>query len=238
MMTKIAVCDDDSFFLKSFSKLIATVYNGDSRAIDCYTNPKELMNSETKYDLIFLDIEMPEINGIELACNYRRNEAIIVFVTNMESLVFDAYNTTETFGFIRKSHLREDFALIIKRINKKVNSIASIAVKKGNRITKIKCSDIIYIEKSVNNVIIHTKTDVFSERKTISELEETLSHYGFERCHIGYLVNTDYIQHIDSTQVVLNNCERIPLSRRNVKKLKSIFVRRSDYSERYNIIDI
>ncbi len=237
-MTKIAVCDDDSFFLKNFSKLIATVYNGDSRAIDCYTNPRELISSETKYDLIFLDIEMPEINGIELACNYRRNEAIIVFVTNMESLVFDAYNTTETFGFIRKSHLKEDFSLIIKRINKKVSSTASIAVKNGNRIIKIRCSEIIYIEKSVNNVIIHTRNGVFSERNTITELEETLSQYGFERCHIGYLVNPDYIHYIDSTQVVLNNYERIPLSRRNVKRLKSVFTMRSDHSERYNIVDI
>jgi len=237
-MTKIAVCDDDSFFLKSFSKLIATVYNGDSRAIDCYMNPRELINSETEYDLIFLDIEMPEINGIDLACNYRKNEAIIVFVTNMESLVFDAYNTTETFGFIRKSHLREDFLSIIKRLNKKASSIASIEIKKGNRIIKIKYSDIIYIEKSVNNVIIHTNNGVFSERKTISEIEQTLSKYGFERCHIGYLVNTDYIHYIDSTQIVLNNYERIPLSRRNVKRLKTAFVRRNDYSEQYNIIDI
>ncbi len=234
MMIKIAVCDDDSFFLKSFSTLIATVYNGGSKAIDCYTNPRELISSETKYDLIFLDIDMPEINGIELACNYRKNEAIIVFVTNMESLVFDAYNTTETFGFIRKSHLREDFTSIIKRLNKKARSTATIAVKSGNRIIKIQCSEIIYIEKSVNNVIIHTKNGVFSERKTISELEKVLSQYGFERCHIGYLVNTEYIHFIDSTQVVLNNYERIPLSRRNVKRLKSVLMR-SDYSGRDNI---
>lgn len=237
-MIKIAVCDDDSIFLERFSRLIATVYNGDSKAIDCYTNPKELIISEVKYDLIFLDIEMPEINGLELACNYSENGAIIVFVTNMESLVFDAYNTTETFGFIRKSNLREDFKLIIKRLNKKVSSVATIAVKCGSVIIKIRCSDIMYIEKSVNNVIIHTVKGVFSERKTISELEKVLSQYGFERCHIGYLVNTRYIDNVDNTQIVLSNHEKIPLSRRNVKKIKSIFIKRSEYNERYNIVDI
>lgn len=238
MMIKIAVCDDDSFFLKSFSMLIATVYNGNSSAIDCYNNPKDLINSERRYDLIFLDIGISEINGIELACNYRQNEAIIVFVTNMESLVFDAYNKTEAFGFIRKSNLREDFTSIIKKINKKVKSVATISVKNGNRIIKIRCSDIIYIEKSVNNVIIHTRNGIFSERKTISELEKILTQYGFERCHIGYLVNPDYIYCIDSTQIVLNNNEMIPLSRRNVKRLKSVFTMRSDHSDRYNIVCI
>lgn len=225
---KIAVCDDDSYFIKKFYNLIISVFNGNSKAIDCYTNPQELVNSNTKYDIIFLDIEMPEINGIELACNYRRNDTIVVFVTNRESLVFDAYNTTDSFGFIRKSNLKEDFARIIKRLNKESFTLANISVKSGTKVIKIKCSDIIYIEKYINNVIIHTQRGVYSERNTLTELEKTLSKFGFVRCHIGYLVNSDYIHLIDNTEIMLINSEKIPLSRRNIKMVKSMFLRRSE----------
>ena len=238
-MIRIAICDDDTFFLNYFNRLIVSVFNGASNAIDCYTSPKELMKSSKKYDIIFLDIEMPEINGIELACKYQRNETIIVFVTNRDALVFDAYNTTDTFGFVRKSYLKSDLKNIITRLNNESFTLASIAVKIGKKVIKIKCSEIIYIEKSSNNVIIHTQSGVYSERRTLAELEKLLLQYGFERCHIGYLVNTKYIYLIDNTEILLTNSERIPLSRRNIKRVKSTFIKRSARSsDRYNFINL
>ena len=238
-MIRIAICDDDTYFLSYFNRIIVNIFNGASSAIDCYTSPKALMNSDMKYDIIFLDIEMPEINGIELASNYRRNDAIIVFVTNRDTLVFDAYNTTDTFGFIRKSNLKTDLTNIIRRLNKESFTLASIAVKIGKKLIKIKCSEIIYIEKSSNNVIIHTQSGVYSERRTLAEFEKLLLQYGFERCHIGYLVNTKYIYLIDNTEILLTNSERIPLSRRNIKRVKSTFIKRSARSsDRYNFINL
>lgn len=226
-MVRIALCDDDSYFLRRFQRTLWQVFQNKAERIDCFTNSKDLLNSEIEYDLLFLDIDMPEISGIDIAKNYKNREAIVVFVTNRESLVFEAYNSTDSFGFIRKSHIKEDFYAIIKRLNKNKSAIATLTIKNAGKIVKVKYSEIIYIEKLVNNVIIHTVKGVYSERNTISALEKLLSDYGFVRCHIGYIVNLDYIILIDSTEIILNNSERIPLSRRNVKNVKSIFLKRS-----------
>lgn len=226
-MVRIALCDDDSYFLRRFQRTLWQVFQNKAERIDCFTNSKDLLNSETEYDLLFLDIDMPEISGIDIANNYKNREAIVVFVTNRESLVFEAYNSTDSFGFIRKSHIKEDFYAIIKRLNKNKSAISTLTIKNAGKIVKVKYSEIIYIEKLVNNVIIHTVKGVYSERNTISALEKLLSDYGFVRCHIGYIVNLDYIILIDSTEIILNNSERIPLSRRNVKNVKSIFLKRS-----------
>lgn len=226
-MLRIAVCDDDSCFLSKFQKALRQFFKSRAEVIDCFINPNDLLNSKSRYNLLFLDIDMPQMSGIDLAGHYSRSDSIVVFVTNRETLVYDAYNSTESYGFIRKSNMNKDFLSIIKKLQNTVLSTAKLSIKYGGQVIGVKYSEIIYIEKSVNNVIIHTVRGVFSERNTITQLEKTLSGYSFVRCHIGYLVNLDYITLINSTEITLKNSEKIPLSRRNVKNVKSMFIKRS-----------
>lgn len=226
-MLKIAICDDEFYFNSKFKEIINEALKNRIEKIDTYTNPKRLLKSEEIYDLIFLDIEMPEISGIEVAKHYDRNESSIIFVTNKDNLVFDAYNSTDSFGFIRKSNLEEDLQIVLDRFNKCDFRLAVMPVKNGSKIIKIRYSDITFIEKIVNNVIIHTIKGDFSERSTITEMEKQLGNHGFIRCHVGYLVNLDYVRLIDSNEIELCNSARVPISRSNVKYVKSEFLKRS-----------
>lgn len=226
-MLRIAICDDDRYFLNKFQTSLYQFFKSKAEIIDCFTNPNDLLNSESHYNLLFLDIEMPQMNGIDLARHYSREDAVIVFVTNRDTLVYDAYNSTDSYGFIRKSNIKSDFLSIVRKLQNTAFSPASLSIKSGANIISVKYKEIIYIEKLVNNVIIHTVRGNYTERNTISNLEKQLSNHCFVRCHIGYLVNLDYITLINSTEITLKNSEKIPLSRRNVKIVKSMFLKRS-----------
>lgn len=225
-MLRIAICDDEYLFIEMFSDLINKFF-AETDSIDKYTNPKRLLNSDKVYDIIFLDIDMPEINGIEVAQKYALMDTFVVFVTNKEALVFDAYNSTNSFGFIRKNKMATDAQSVFNRLKTELLNQRTLSVKNGSVITKVNFSDIIYIEKVVNKVLIHTKEQTYSTRGTIAEVEQILKSSCFVRCHIGFIVNLDYISLITSKDIKLMNSESIPLSRKNIKRVKEEFIKRT-----------
>ena len=221
---KIALCDDEKTFIDIMSKLIQK--NLCTDVFDTFT-VQMFADHICEYDLIFLDIDMPCITGIELAKKCESYNTYIVFVTNKENLVFEAYNTTNAFGFIRKSNLQNDFVSVIQRFNKINQNSHYLSVKSSNGIIKIPFADIYYIEKQINNVIIHTQKYDYREFNTLSNLEKVLINFGFIRTHIGYIVNLDYIIKISNTDVEICNGTRIPMSRHNAKYVKTEFLKRS-----------
>lgn len=225
-MLKIAVCDDEIYFVNKFSDLLVKNLTLDIKKLDTFTNPAALLKSKEIYDLLFLDINMPKISGIEIARNYNMRETNIVFVTGKESLVFDAYNSTNSFGFVRKSRLHEDLQSVIYRYNQSFQSDECLILKSGSQIVRVRCSDILYIEKIINNIVVHTTKGDFSERNTIANVEKTLDSCGFVRTHIGYLVNMEHIYLIEKNDVILSNAEKVPVSRHNAKNVKYKFLRK------------
>ena len=223
-MLTIAVCDDDFYFANKFEKILLILIGDKSSRIDVFTNPQNLLDSEVIYDFVFLDIDMPQINGIEVAKQYRSDETSVVFVSNKESYVFDAYNSTDAFGFIRKSHLKDDLECVFDRLYKNVDRKAVLKLKSGSNIIKIKYSDIIYLEKLVNNVVIHTIDGDYTERNSLASIEADFLGHGFVRTHVGYIVNLGYIKTIDTNEVTLLNLKKIPMSRKNAKSVKDEFL--------------
>lgn len=222
---KIALCDDEKTFIDIMSKLIKK--NLCTDVFDTFTEVQMLADCICEYDLIFLDIDMPCMTGIDLAKKCENYNIYIVFVTNKESLVFEAYNTTNAFGFIRKSNLQNDFVSVMQRFNKINQNSHYLPVKSSNGIIKIPFADIYYIEKQINSVIIHTQKYDYKEFNTLSNLEKVLINFGFIRTHIGYIVNLDYIIKISNTDVEICNGTRIPVSRHNAKYVKTEFLKRS-----------
>lgn len=223
-MLTIAVCDDDFYFANKLEKTLHILMCDKVSRIDVFINPEKLLKSDIVYDYIFLDIDMPQLNGIEVAKRFNSDETSVVFVSNKESYVFDAYNSTDAFGFIRKSHLKEDLESIFSRLNKNINKKAVLRLKSGSNVIKIKYSNIIYLEKLVNNVVIHTIDGDYTERNSLTSLESEFLGRGFVRAHVGYIVNLEYIKTIDSNEITLQNLKKIPMSRKNSKLVKEAFL--------------
>ena len=225
-MLKIAIVDDEKIFIKSFVERLGKYIQEGIDELYMFDNSLNFLKSDTIYDLVFLDIDMPGIEGITVAKKRMNTDEKIVFVSNIESLVFRAYNATSAIGFIRKSHLDDDLKDVFKMIKDLKKEKRYITVKKGANLINISCADIYYFEKQVNDVIIHTVNGDITYRQTIKELEKQLSEYGFIKNHEGYLVNVDYIYCIGTSEIILTNKSKIPISRKNVMRVKEAFLLR------------
>lgn len=223
---KIAVVDDEKIFIKSFFERLEKYIQNGIDELYMFDNSLKFLNSDTIYDLVFLDIDMPGIEGITVAKNRINTGEKIVFVSNVESLVFRAYNATSAIGFIRKSHLEDDLRDVFRMLESLKKDTRYITVKRGANLINISCRDIYYFEKQVNDVIIHTVNGQTIYRQTIKELEKQLSDYGFIKSHEGYLVNIDYIYSIGTSEIILTNKVKIPISRKNVMRVKEAFLLR------------
>jgi len=221
---KIAIIDAELIFAQAFKQLIEYNLNDTIHLLNIFTTAEEFITSKQSYDVIFLDIELPGMSGLELAKNYKGNSTFFVFVTNRDDLVFDAYNTTSTLGFIRKSNVEEDLSCVLFRLKRQFQDNKFLTIKIGSSVRKIKYSEILYIEKVSHNVVLYTLTDTVTIRKTITEIENLLISNSFARTHIGYIVNITHIKSIDTKNVKLSNGKSVPISRQHVKFVKDKFL--------------
>ena len=225
-MINVAVCDDDANFIEIFSTAVSDNIGNDLESVDRYRNISTLMYSDKVYDLIFLNIDMPGANELYQAKYYDAADSFVVFLSKKQELIFESFNSTNAFGFIRKSQIPHDLDVVMNKFYKTKQRNGTLSVKKDYQVFSIRYSDIIYIEKSSNYVIIHSKNGIFTERSTLIKYENLLKHEGFLRVHAGYMVNIYYILCINSNNVTLMNNEMIPLSRKNMKTLKAQFLKR------------
>lgn len=237
-MINIAICDDEQAILQSYKARVKAIFDnkGIETTIRDYKNGNQLIQEcmNTKFDLIFLDIDMPKITGFDVACkvNEINEDCLIIFVTNEEQLVYRSlrYNP---FRFIRKAYL-------VTELNEAIISFLDVYLKKNKSqlfnctngdLIAVNIKDLIYVESNKHKVIVYTKKGILVTKAKISELAENLRELGFIRVHIGYLVNMRFINSVEKSEVVLDNKERIPLSRHRAEQVKIEFQKfiRGDY---------
>ncbi len=225
---RIAIVDDDHLFLDKIEKLVATVCDRFEQEykIKCYESPMLLMDEEdfSSFDIVLLDIDMPGINGIELAGQInkgRRSETVpyIIFVSAMDNLVFDALKQYP-YSFVRKSHL-DDIEECVTNIHKIRQASPVYAVKVGRATKLIELDKIIYLEKQGNYVNFYTIEEMLQERSLIDNKYKDLVQYGFVRPHVGAVVNARYIANIDSNCLYLTNGKEISISRTYKKEFRA-----------------
>ncbi|MCR5792980.1 MAG: LytTR family DNA-binding domain-containing protein [Lachnospiraceae bacterium] len=229
-MINIAICDDEQEFLdlirgelfKAAEKLQITIetcpYTDGNRLVESFCN------SEGKYDVVFLDIDMPDVSGLEVAKKLRMTEPeiILIFVSAHEQYVFDSieYNP---FRYIRKDRIEKELFLALKAANTRleVEKVRYIVVKTEFSEVRLKHSDIMYFETATRKVGIHLKNgEVLEVRKTIKELYKELNDEHFIKTHSGCAVNVRYIERFSSYDVTLDNGEQLIVSRTRIKDVK------------------
>lgn len=229
-MYKVIICDDDEIFAELLENRIAKeiINNDDECMIERYCDGKTLLEqSENQIiDMLFLDIDMPEITGIELADVIQQSHVNtnIIFVTNREDLVFKAI-CYQPFRFIRKEKLNEELPEAIKALIKKMRSedqLIDLNTKEGTVILPIK--EILYIESCKHYLFIYCEDNTYEIRDKITNYEKQLGSYGFMKIHRSYLVNVRVIKSIKSTGVELDNEELLPISRDKWQELKKQYL--------------
>lgn len=179
-----------------------------------------LTNFRPKYDVVFLDIDMPHLDGLEAAAKLREldERVALIFVTNMAQYAVQGY-AVDALDFIIKPVTQSAISLKMTKILKVVNqnkSIQSIMVNNENGTKRLALSDIKYIEVRIHRVIFHTIDGINDIYGTLSEIEKQISNKSFSRCNNCFLVNLMYVKGIEDNCVNVDG-EKLPMSRRQKK---------------------
>lgn len=220
-MIKIAICDDEQIFLNDLRNKICDICKNEKIefSTDSYTDGYSLLENQNKYHIIFLDIDMPMLNGLSVAeninINKKNNELpFLVFVSSNDHLVFDALRNYP-FSFIRKSNLNSELKECILKIKNKLNFFSrSYTIHTGREDIVVEVKDTIFLEKEKNYVVFHLVNNDYIVRSNINTEYERLSDFGFIRPHIGYLVNCSFVKSISANKIQLTNGELIPISKK------------------------
>lgn len=196
--------------------------------ITTYSDPTSFLNENNfKYDLIFLDIEMPKINGISLAKRIREKDSNVglVFITNMAQYAINGYEVS-AIDYILKPLDYYDFAL---KFNKIINfvkrNISNYIYLKSveNNLIKVDVNEIIYVEIFSHYLIYHLENREIKVRGTISEAENNLSNYYFSRISKSFLVNLKHVINIRLDNVLLTGNIELIISRLRKKDFLEAF---------------
>ncbi|MGN0507077.1 MAG: LytR/AlgR family response regulator transcription factor [Lachnospiraceae bacterium] len=219
MKYKLAICDDDAK-QRAYLEDIVTAWAEKNRhltEIKPYESAKAFLfdwAEEKDFDILLLDIEMPEVSGIELAKAVRRENSTIqiVFITGFYEYFSDGFDVSALHYLIKPV----DAAKLCPVLDKAVNNLAyrqrSVLLSTADGEIKVSLADILYIESENVYVIVHTVHGRYRTRMTlgkfIGQLDET-----FFKVHRSFVVGLKYIKKITRTDITMSNGDLVPISR-------------------------
>ena len=213
---RIYILDDDMDFINELCSLI-----------NQYIADKEyIINKDPfqQYDIYFLDIDLPDINGIEVAKTIKQlnNESIIIFISHREDLIFDALEVFPYY-FIRKRRLKSDIHKVIYRIHEIINS-QYISVDTTYGIVQINVSHIYYIEKLGHYSYIKTKDESIKVNKPLKWFVKELNDHIFEYVNQSVLINVKHIINENKEYVVMKDYNKFYYSRGRRQILRNKYI--------------
>lgn len=225
MVIRVAVVEDDPSCQKTASEYLAR-YGKEKNVtwnIKCFDNSAEFAFSYcAAYDIILLDIEMPLMNGLDVARRIRKTDSnvIIVFITNLANYAVQGYEV-EALDFIVKPYTYETFRFRMDRIVNRIEAQSrnsAILVNAKDQTYRVEISRLIYVEVDHHALIYHTQKEDISIRGSMKEVESILVPMGFCKCSQSYLLNLRYVTRIEKDTVYLRDIP-IHISRGSKKEL-------------------
>lgn len=220
---RIAVCDDEELFRIEFKSVLDKVLINAEYDIDTFSGGSSLYEAFLKnpFDLVFLDIEMPGIDGITLAKRLRTvsENVQIVFLTSHIEYALEGYEVNALRYLVKPVDMNK-LSEVLKYIQDKKNNSRQIMIKQEGEDIVIDINDIIYMESMDKNVRIVTSKSEYITRYNISDYEEELKNSSFLRIHRGYLISLSKVKKIVKNDVVMDGDISLPVSRSNIKALK------------------
>ncbi|MBD5146691.1 MAG: response regulator transcription factor [Ruminococcus sp.] len=223
----VAICDDEKIWQ---SELIDNLNEYKKmRKIDifiqCFSDGESCCEAPNdKYDIIFMDYQMENSNGIETARKIRKtnSDSIIIFVSAYPQVAMDTFEV-KTFRFLSKPI---DKAKLFKAIDdylKEFDVDSFLIFKTHEKTIRIKMSEIIYAEAQRNHTIIHTEKEDFEILKNLKAVEKMLPKDRFFRCHNAYITSLYHVKKHSNTEVCFDDNSVAYISRSMLTKFKKAF---------------
>ena len=224
---KIAIVEDEQKYrdvlkenLKNYSNENHVEFN-----IDEYSDGYNLIdNYQCQYNILFLDIELIQLNGIKTAEKIREmdSKVTIIFVTNLINFAVKGYEV-DAQSFLIKPVTYFKFSRELQRALKKIDQQNDhhVIINTESGIKKIDSFQIQFIESVKHELIISTLEKDYSLWGTLKEWEEKLSSQNFYRCNNSYIINLEHVKGVDGDYVIVDKA-RLKISRARKKKFMDV----------------
>ena len=240
---KIAVCDDDR---ATSNHIISMIKEQISDAeITSFAAGEEMLKSQEDFDISFLDMEMGQVSGMDVARHIRQKQeekactkSIIIFVTGYDKYMNDAFDVS-AFHYLLKPINEEKFRTVLKRALKELSAAEEhtkryILIKSSGAQQRVYLKDICYIESANKKVIIHTAAGTLESYGKMEELEQ-MTGSSFYRCHRCYLVNMEKIASYNANTIQVINGDILILAQ---KKYADFVKRYMKYAKEGGIVNV
>jgi DNA-binding LytR/AlgR family response regulator len=226
---EIALIDDDTSLLQSYTALIneALISLNLSGTIHTFSCAEEFLFEHPisfPYNCLFIDIQMKQVSGIQLAETIRKydKDIILIFLTSTDQFVFKGYEVN-AFRYFMKPITLDQICNVLKTIKEPIKR-NEIILKVDGEIVKIYSDEIQYIESQQHYLLIQTKTIRFKIKENISDFMKLLNS-DFIQPHRSYIVNISQITKITKTSIYLISNIEIPVSRNRINFINSEFIK-------------
>ncbi len=227
---RILICDDDMLMIEQLKKLITGYFQ--ERRINCpelicFSNGESLLADTKEKDILFLDIEMPGMNGIYIGNELKkRNKDIIIFIVTSYSQYLDDAMRFHVFRYLSKPLDRQRFFRNMKDAIDLYHSMTvTLPIETRQGVHTLPASSIIFIEAQSRKVIIHTQERDFESIHPIQYWQSTLPGNSFFQTHRSFIINLKYVSDFDRTIIHLaNNQYQAYLTKRKYNLFKEAYL--------------
>lgn len=232
-MLRIAICEDNKKFASNLQNIINKKIskNEIDFHIDVFNSGEKLIykifKENKNYDVIFFDIELTGISGIDASKQIRKNnkDILFIFITQLDNEVYEVLDLN-IFHFIRKSHFEEEIDkvlnLLIKNMDKFVERYSFSTI---NDEKHMKLSEILSFEIINRHVFIQTRNEKFETTyRVMKDLPVDLKDKAFFRINRGQYVNLNHINDFTENKITLSNEESLYVARRRIHDFKDEFL--------------
>ncbi|MDE7198178.1 MAG: LytTR family DNA-binding domain-containing protein [Lachnospiraceae bacterium] len=237
-MLQIGICDDEPLLLNEIKVITEDCLQRQQAfsILSTYTDGRTLLyeiQDGKRFDLLLLDIEMPDLSGMELAEQIHNllPDALMIFVTAHYKYAVDAY-ALHIFRYIPKNQLKERLPHALKDAVAllEIQNTDSFIISNHNLFERIPLRDILYIEKDGKNALFHTTADENQTndsinparrlRKTLTEVFDELNSEEFYFIERGFIVNLRHVTGISHNDCILTDRTRLPISQSRLAEFK------------------
>lgn len=226
---RIAICDDERAMQEELKAQLLAI--DPRQEITLFDSARDLLPAAGDYALIFLDIQMPELSGLQAAREMRErcgDGPVLIFVTGAKEYALEAFDVDALHYLIKPiepEKLKEAYIRAVQAIERKRSEdSAELFIHTKQDHVRILKSEVLYAESQLRKGVLHTAGGVVELYATMEELTELLGD-GFFRCHRSYIVNLSKIVRYGNEDLYLTNGERINLSRHRYAEFVKVYMR-------------
>lgn len=226
-MIRIAICDDEKYMSDHIRTLVSDFFRKKNREIilRMFSSGEELLSYNGQIDILFLDIQMKDMDGMETARRLRADKfrGFLVFITVLKEMVFQSFEV-QAYDYLVKPVDDKQFEKTMERLYASIRSADenTLLVQKGYESHIIRKDEIVFCEIIDRKIYLNLASgEVLDYYERIENLETKLDSHFF-RCHRSYLINLEHLKGYRNGTAYMDNGREVPVSRLRGKEFSGV----------------